>query len=115
MSPPAASAATRPSGGSKSAEANSQTEQAIRAAHVVLGGCGVEMSPSKVSRLIRQFEARVLRNGWTFFEFFANAVQLSAEQRRRALCNPEVARVISYLDPTGETACRNVMRQQGLR
>jgi hypothetical protein len=53
-----------------------------------------------------------MRNGWTFFEFLANAVQLSAEQRRQALCDPDTARVISYLDPTGETAVNNVRREQ---
>jgi hypothetical protein len=100
------------SGGFTSAEATSQTQQAINAAHVILANCGVGMSPSKVSRLVRQFEARVARNGWTLFEFLTNAVQLSADQRRAALANPDVARVISYVDPTGETAVNNVLRQQ---
>jgi hypothetical protein len=100
------------SGGTTSAEANSQTQQAISAAHVILANVGIRMSPSKVSRLVRQFEARVMRNGWTFFEFLGNAAQLSEDQRRRALCDPELARVISYLDTTGETAARNVDRQR---
>lgn len=71
------------------------------------------MSPRKVSRLVRQFEKRVERNGWSFFEFFANAVQLSADQRRQALADPDIARVFRYPDPTGEEAARNVDRERG--
>jgi hypothetical protein len=36
-------------------------------------------------------------------------VQLTAQQRRQALANPDIARVIAYTDPTGETAVNNVM------
>jgi hypothetical protein len=64
MSPPTS---TKPrSGGSISAEARSQTQQAITATHTILANLGIEMSPSKVSRLVRQYEARVMRNGWTY-------------------------------------------------
>lgn len=93
-----------------SAEVKGQTQQAVNAAHAILDSCGLEMSPSKVSRLVRQFEARVERNGWSFFDFFTNAIQLSVDDRRRALSNPDVLRVIAYADPTGETAVNNVMR-----
>ena len=113
MSPPAALLPTPRSGGTTSAEAKSQTDQAITYAHAVIANCGVVMSPSKVSRLVRQFEARVMRNGWTFFQFLANAAQLSAEQHHQALCDPELARLIAYLDPTGETAVNNVLRERG--
>lgn len=99
------------SGGSISAEATSQTEQAIRVTHTILANCGIAMSPSKVSRLVRQFQARVAANGWTFLDFLANKVTLSIEQYRRILADPGMARVISYLDPTGETAVNNVLRR----
>jgi hypothetical protein len=70
MSPPGGTAATLgSSGGSTSAEAG------IRAAHAILDSIGLEMSPSRVSRLVRRFEARVERNGWSFFEFFTNAIR----------------------------------------
>ncbi|MCV7208335.1 hypothetical protein H7J75_06655 [Mycolicibacterium canariasense] len=83
----------------------------MTAAHRILANCGVTMSPSKVSRLVRQFEARVARNGWTLFEFIANAVSLSADQRRQALAHPDIVCVLSYADPTGETAVNNVLRR----
>jgi hypothetical protein len=68
------------------------------------------MSPSKVSRLVRRFEARVERNGMTFHEFLVNAADLTADQRRRALADPDLARVTAYFDPVGEEAVRRVMR-----
>lgn len=112
MSPPAAVAAPQTSGGTTGAEANGQTERLIRAASSILDGCGYEMGPRKVHRLVRKFEARVARNGWQFFDFLANAVLMDADTRRRALLNPDIARAISYADPTGETAVARVMRGQ---
>ncbi|WP_237112610.1 hypothetical protein [Mycobacteroides abscessus] len=97
-------------GGTTSAEARGQMRHYVQIAHATLAECGIEMSPSKVSRLVRRFSARVERNGWGFFEFFSNAVLLSAAQRRAVLANPDVARAIAYRDPTGETAVNNVLR-----
>jgi hypothetical protein len=48
--------------------------------------------------------------GFSFREFPVNSVQLTAEQRRRALANPNVARYTAYADPTGETAVKNAMQ-----
>lgn len=94
-------------GGSTSAET------LIRDAHIALINAGVHMSPSKVSRLVRQYKQRVEANGYSFGEFLANAVVMSADQRRRVMVDPAVARVISYADPTGESAVTNVMRAAG--
>jgi hypothetical protein len=96
-------------GGSTSAASHGQIEDAIRATHRILANCGITISPSKVSRLVRRYDARVQQNGWTFIDFLATSVQLSAAQRRQALNDPEMERVISYRDPTGERAVRNVM------
>ena len=71
------------------------------------------IAPRRVNRMVRQFQARVERNGWKFFEFFTNALRLTAEQRRAALAGPDVARAIAYADPTGETAVNNVIRGAG--
>ncbi|MDX1878212.1 hypothetical protein SBE55_10320 [Mycolicibacterium sp. 141076] len=68
------------------------------------------MSPSKVSRLVREFKRRVEKNGFPFEAFLVNAVQLTDQQRRQIAANPDVARVIGYADPTGETAVNNVVR-----
>ncbi len=86
------------------------TETLIKHAHKLLTNCGIPMSPSKVSRLVRDFKHRVEHNGFPFEAFLVNSVQLTAEQRQRALANPDIARVISYADPTGETAVNYVMR-----
>lgn len=107
MSPPAAPPQIR-TGGSTSAESTSQTQLRIRAAHRLLDILDIDMSPSRVSRLVRQFDARIQRNGWTFFEFFANTCQLTVEQRRRAGTDPELAYFLRYADRTGEDAVWNV-------
>lgn len=76
----------------------------------MLDSAGVAMSPSTVSRLVRDYQHRVAANGFSFFEFLANTVQLSVDQRRDARQNAEVAQVVSYADPVGEQAVHNVMR-----
>lgn len=85
--------------------------QALQAAaQTILWNCGIDFGPNKITRLCLRFAQRVAGNGYDFFDFIANQVELSAEERRRALHDPEVVRVISYADPTGEAAVRNVMR-----
>lgn len=111
MSPPAAPPQIR-TGGSISAEATSQTQLRVRAAHRLLDILNINMSPSRVSRLVRQFEAHVQRNGWTFFEFFANTCQLTIDQRQQAGTDPELAYLLAHADPTGETATHNVYRER---
>lgn len=80
------------------------------AAAAILRNCGLDYGPHKINRLVLTFARRVQGNGFDFVDFLANAVQLSAEQRRRALADPDVARAIAYADPTGETAVNNVLR-----
>lgn len=69
------------------------------------------MGARRVNRLVQTFGARVERNGFGFFDFLANTIQLDAAARRRALADPDVARAISYADPTGEKAVAHVMRE----
>lgn len=68
------------------------------------------MSPSKVSRLVREFKHRVEKNGYPFEAFLVNAVQVTAIQRQQMLADPDIARAIAYADPTGEAAVNNVIR-----
>jgi hypothetical protein len=89
------------------------TEEKLKAAHLVLVNSGIRLAPSKVSRIVRDYERNVDANGFGFFRFLANAVQLSAEQQRAALSNPDVAKAISYADPTGEQAVHNVLLGSG--
>jgi hypothetical protein len=83
-------------------------ETLIKHAHKLLNDSGIPMSPSKVSRLVRTYQRRVEHNGFPFEAFLLNSVQLTAEQRLRALANPDIARVIAYADPTGELALNNI-------
>jgi len=104
-----APALTNSSGGSTFADTS--PERLIRDAHTILANCGVTMNPQRVTRLVRTFKRRVEFNGWDFFHFLATAIQLNDTDRRKAMANPEVARVIAYADPTGETAVAHVMRE----
>lgn len=70
------------------------------------------MSHSKVVRIVRRFEDSHDGHGLSFFYYLAAMVRLDAEQQRQMLLNPDVARVIAYADPTGETAVNRVMREQ---
>ena len=96
-----------------SAEANNQTtEDLTRHAYAILDACGRTMTRSKVSRVVRQYQRSVEHNGWVFWDCFANAMLLTNTGRQRLVANPDIERVISYLDPTGERAVNNVMRQR---
>ncbi|OBI43068.1 hypothetical protein A5708_19300 [Mycobacterium colombiense] len=65
--------------------------------------------------MVRQFKKRVEANGFKFEAFLVNSALLTAEQRRNALLHPDIARVVSYSDITGETAVTNVNRERGIR
>lgn len=110
MSPPGAVVYSARSGGSINTGGTSQRERLIRAAHAILDGCGYEMGPSRVLKIVCAFERKVASNGWSFFEYLANTVQLDADKRHQLLNDPDVMRVVSYADPTGETAVSNVLR-----
>jgi hypothetical protein len=111
MPPPgAAPVQARPAGSCRSGQ---ERDRLIAATHTILANCGVSMGPRRVNRLVQTFQQRVERNGFAFFDFLANTVQLDDERRRQALADPEVGRAISYADPTAETAIRNVTRERG--
>lgn len=113
MSPPGLMAAAARPVGSWNSGPGRDRDRLIADAHLILTNVGVAVSPSKVRRLVIAFEQRVERNGFSFFEFLANSVALSVEERRSALLNPEIARVIAYADPTGDAAVNHVQRQRG--
>jgi hypothetical protein len=66
------------------------------------------MGQSKVSRLVRTFKHEVEGNGFEFAAYVANAVAVHEDHRRTIAAH--LVRVITYADPTGETAVANVMR-----
>lgn len=106
MPPPGLMADARP-GGSTAPSKN----ELIGAARLILDNCGITFGNRKIFRLVDQFVERAPRaTGHAFFLYLTNAVQMSTEQQRTALLNPDIARVIAYADPTGESAVNNVMR-----
>lgn len=85
----------------------------IKVARIILDNCEIPFGTRKITRLVHDFKRRAPHaDGHLFFQYLASAVSLTAEQRRAALTNPDIARAISYHDPTGETAVNNVMRQR---
>jgi hypothetical protein len=76
-------------------------ETLIRHAHIALAAAGLSISPSKVSRSVR---TRVKRNGQASAErMIATYAAISGERGSfDAFC-------LTYADPTGEAAMRNVM------
>jgi hypothetical protein len=105
--------ATPTSGGIMSTVATAQTQTLCRHAHVIAAAAGIDLGPSKVSKLVRRYEHQVADNGWRFWDFIANQLLLTADQRSRVLADPDAYRTISYLDRVGEDAVRNVIRRRG--
>lgn len=86
-------------------------EGLTRDAHLLLDACGVQRSPSWVSRTVRDFLASDLR-GMPFGMFLTARVELNSMQRRALAERADLRYILSYADPTGETAVRNVMRER---
>jgi hypothetical protein len=103
MSPPGLTA-TPPSG-----DSTPSAETLIKHAHKLLDNCGIEMSASKISRLVRTFQRRVERNGFPFEAFLVNSAELTDDERRQALAGPGRRRVKGIpADPTAELAVDNL-------
>lgn len=86
-------------------------EGLIRATRQVLDAFGIDMSQSKVSRLVRRYRSTVAPKGFPFADYVVNGLVITAA--KRAVVADELRRAISYADPTGETAVRNVARERG--
>ena len=82
-----------------------------RDARTLLEACGVDRGGNWVSRTVRDYLAAPVKV--PFGLFLAARVELSAEQRRRLAEREDLRYLLSYADPTGETAMRNVMRERG--
>lgn len=90
-----------------------QRDRLITAAHAVLSNCGVELSFTKVRRMVQNYERRAQRYGFDFGEFIANQVVMSEYQRR--VVADELRNVTAHVDPVGEQAVNNVLKDQGRR
>lgn len=93
------------------AEAKDQPSKAdlVRDAHRLLTNCGVTKSPSWVSKTASIYLRDVTDNGVPFGAYLLNRVCLSADQRRQAMNDPEMASILTYADTTGEGAVWRVM------
>ena len=80
---------------------------------LVCDNLGINLGPNRINRLAVDFARQFpTGSGWMFFLHLANDVlRVSESQHRRLLINPDIARVISYTDRTGEEAVTNVMRE----
>lgn len=85
-------------------------EDLLRETRGVLAASSVRMSPSKVSRLCRDYVNLVAGKGVPFGAYLANAVVLDTDQRRTF---DALYYRLSHADPTGEAAARNVDRERG--
>ncbi len=85
-----------------------QRDRPITAAHAVLSNCGVELSFTKVRRMVQNYERRAQRYGFDFGKFIANQVVMSEHQRR--VVADELRKVTAHVDPTGEAAVNRVLR-----
>lgn len=92
--------------------ASPELEQHKSLARLILSNAGIDYGPNRINRLVVRFAGRVERNGWAFLDYIANVVQLDAQTKARLLADPDIARAISYADPTGEQAVHNVMRSR---
>lgn len=88
-------------------------ESLLRDANLLLTACGVTRSGSWLNRTIRDFMSAPLA-GLPFGMFLMARVDLNAAQRRRLAERADLRYLLTYADPTGETAVRNVMRARHL-
>lgn len=89
----------------RNALAGRQLELVIRAAHAALldKAPDEQVSVSKVNRMVRRFSDELRRSRQTFHGFLID------EANR----NNPIVRFITYNDPTGTKASRNVDRERG--
>jgi hypothetical protein len=75
---------------------------------------GIDFGPSKINRKFVEFRKRQPGGDLTaFLRFLADSILTSAERKRtRWLLDSDNTRVVSYADPTGEHAVKNILRQQ---
>lgn len=80
----------------------------------VLDNAGVTWSPNRIVKVCLRFARDVRGTGWDFFDFITTELAISAEEKRNLRDDPEVQRIFRFgLDPTGEQAVGNVMRERG--
>lgn len=82
---------------------------------LILDACGVPARPNWINRQVVTYLDSVEHTGFPFGPWLVSRVQLTAEQRRRAMNDPELTRVFKHSDRTGEAAVWNVMHPEAPR
>lgn len=85
-------------------------ETLLRDAALLLDVAGVFRSSSWLARTVRAYLASPVQ--LPFGLYLAAKVEMNAVQRRRVAEHEDLRYLLSYADPTGEQAVRNVMREQ---
>ncbi len=95
-------------GGRDGDQARPDKAALIRETHAVFARFGVRVSHDRVTKLVGTYIRRVHANGYAFADYIAAQVAVSEVQRQ--VVSDELRKVVSYADPTGETAVANVVR-----
>jgi len=93
---------------SAEAVAQPRPEDLTRDAGRLLDACGVTRSRAWVSRTVRDYCSTSV-SGLPFGMYLTNRIELNAQQRQAILDRSDLRYLLEYADPTGETACRNVL------
>lgn len=82
----------------------------MRDAMSLLAACGITRSPAWVSRTVRNWHRQ---HALPFGQYLLEAVQANDAQRRAVAEDSSLVYCLTYWDPTGEAAMRNVLRERG--
>lgn len=97
-------------GGRDGDQARPEKAALIRETHAVFARFGVRVSHDRVIKLVQVYIRLVRPNGYSFADYIATQVAMTEVQRQ--LVADELRKVVSYADPTGETAAGNVDRSR---
>jgi hypothetical protein len=86
------------------------TDLLVRDAGKLLDVCGVTRSRQWVSRTVRAYLDAPIRE-MRFGAFLVARVELNNAQRRLLADREDLRYLLTYSDPTGETAMRRVMKE----
>jgi len=93
-------------------QARLEPDRLIRETHAVFDRSGIPVSPGRVIKLVRTYVRHVQGNGLAFDDYIAT--QVASEMQRRVVAD-ELRRCTAYVDPVGERAVNNVLKDQGRR
>lgn len=83
-------------------------ELVLAAAKTAVIASGAEVSPAKINKIVRRFCKALARSRMGWCEFLDNKAH-----QRWVKGDPILVETITYLDPTGTKAARNVDRERG--